>query len=206
MTVTCCITRPRLAAVMKRSLTNENAMIASTSTASGPRIGRACRTCWLRCIRDSARRSSKPCGSGCLVVVTVVGVSSVIRSAPAVLESERRVLRLDAGLRLVGDQRDAGVDEVLARGGLRLGAVLGERGERLDTLRRHLQRVLLRGGPDDPGLDVLDAGAAAVDGHDLDVVLPAGGLDRLVRAGSGRLVDRVEEVDRRVALQQVLHR
>ena len=46
------------------------------------------------------------------------------------------------------------------------------------------------------GLDVLDAGAAAVDRDDQDVLLLAGGLQRLVGAGGGRLVDRVDEVDR----------
>ena len=70
----------------------------------------------------------------------------------------------------------------------------------------HLQRVLLRGRADDAVLDVLHARAAAVDGDDRDVLLLAGGLERLVRARGGGLVDRVDEVDRRVLLEQVLHR
>ena len=116
-------------------------------------------------------------------------------------------LDVDAGLRLVGDQRDAGVDEGLAGGGLRLGAVLGERGDRL----RRPAAAIFSGyccevAPSWPALTAVDAGAAAVDRDDRDVVLLARRLERLVRARRGRLVDRVDEVDRRVLLQQVLHR
>ncbi len=57
-----------------------------------------------------------------------------------------------------------------------------------------------------PALDVLHARAAAVDGDDRHVLVLAGGLERLVGAGRGGLVDRVDEVDRRVLLEQVLHR
>ena len=68
-------------------------------------------------------------------------------------------------------------------------------GDRLDAERGHLQRVLLRGGADHAVLDVLDAGAAAVDRDDQHVVLAAHGLQRLVGAGGGGLVDRVDDVD-----------
>ena len=96
--------------------------------------------------------------------------------------------------------------KVLPSVACRLGAVLGEGRDRGDALGGHLQRVLLRGGADLAGLHGLDAGAAAVDRDDGDVLVPAGRLQRLVGAGRGRLVDRVDEVDRRVLLQQVLHR
>ena len=48
--------------------------------------------------------------------------------------------------------------------------------------------------------------AAAVDGHDRHVAFLAGRLQRLVGAERRRLVDRVDEVDVRDLLEQVLHR
>jgi hypothetical protein len=45
MTVTCARTRERLAAAKKRVLTIEKAMIATTSTASGPSTGLPCSRC-----------------------------------------------------------------------------------------------------------------------------------------------------------------
>jgi hypothetical protein len=56
------------------------------------------------------------------------------RSAPAEVHAFLDGDRLDALDRLVGHQRNAGVEEVLAFGRLRLGAVLGELGDRLDAL------------------------------------------------------------------------
>ena len=70
----------------------------------------------------------------------------------------------------------------------------------------HLERELHRGRADDARRDVVDAGAAAVDRDDGDVLVLAGRLERLVRPGRRGLVDRVDQVDRRVLLQQVLHR
>jgi hypothetical protein len=70
----------------------------------------------------------------------------------------------------------------------------------------HQQRILLRGGADHAVGDVLNAGAAAVDRDDQHVVLAADRLERLIGAGGGRLVDRVDHVDHRVLGQQVLHR
>src|SRR3712207_2554485 len=101
-------------------------MIASARTASGPRIGRACRTCLSRWRGVSARRSATPWGCGRADVGTEPGASSVLGSAPAVLQPERGVLELDARLRLGGDDGDAGIGEVLAHGGRGLGAELGE--------------------------------------------------------------------------------
>ncbi len=76
ITVTCCSTRPRFAADRNRPLTIANAMIATTSTASGPRIGLACRTCWMRLSADSDRWSSKPEGAlGGAVAVSPVSVA-----------------------------------------------------------------------------------------------------------------------------------
>ena len=77
ITVTCCSTRPRFAAERNRPLTIANAMIATTSTASGPRIGLACRTCWMRLSIDSDRCSSKPVGrfGGAVAVPPEVSVA-----------------------------------------------------------------------------------------------------------------------------------
>ena len=51
-------------------------MIARTSTASGPRIGLACRTCWMRRPSDSGLRCSNPVsGSGVRVAVPPDGVA-----------------------------------------------------------------------------------------------------------------------------------
>src|SRR5689334_22721850 len=85
---------------------------------------------------------------------------------PAELQALVRIDRLDAVDRLVGDQLDAGVEELQARSRLRLLAALGELGHRLDAFRRHEQRILLRGRTDDAALYVLDAGATAVDRDD----------------------------------------
>src|SRR6266487_1329372 len=122
-------------------------------------------------------------------------------SPPAVVEAELHVLRVHTGLWLVGDQRDAGVG---VAGHLLPG--LGEVDDRVHTEAGHLQRVLLGRGGDLAVLDSLHAGAAAVDGHDHDVLLLAGGLQGRVGAERGGLVDRVDEVDARVLLQAVLHR
>ena len=83
---------------------------------------------------------------------------------------------------------------------------LAKSDDRLDAHLGHLERVLLRGRADDAVLDVLHARAAAVDRDDRDVLLLAGRLERLVGAGRRGLVDRVDEVDVGVLLQQVLHR
>ena len=79
-------------------------------------------------------------------------------SAPARLGAESRVLRGKLGERLIGDHLGTGVDEAS-----RLLAALGVFGDRGDAHRRHLARKLhdRRGGL--TLLDVLDAGAAAVD-------------------------------------------
>ena len=58
---------------------------------------------------------------------------------------------------------------------------------------------------DDAGLDVAHARAAAVNRHDQHLLLLADGLQRLVGAGSGRFVDRVDHVDVRVVLEKVFH-
>ena len=70
MTVTWASTSPRLAAERNRPLMIENAMIDRSRTASGPRIGLACRTCWMRRPSDSGLRCSNPVsGSGVRVAV-----------------------------------------------------------------------------------------------------------------------------------------
>ena len=57
-----------------------------------------------------------------------------------------------------------------------------------------------------PSFTHLDALAAAVDRDDRHALLLAGGLQRRVAAVSGRLVDRVDDVDLVGLLQDVLHR
>src|SRR4051794_2888675 len=94
-----------------------------------------------------------------------------MHSAPAGGLAGSGVDALDAVLRLVRHELDAGVEEVETGTGLRLRAVLRELGDRLDALGGHLQRVLLGGRPDDAVLDVADAGAATVDRDDRDALL-----------------------------------
>src|SRR4029079_6723616 len=136
-----------------------------------------------------------------------VGGAPVCRStrrglAPAVCEAVGDALGGDAGDGLRGDEVDAGVG---VPGGLLAALRVADDGG--DSQGGHLQRVLLRGGVDDAGLDVPDAGAAAVDGHDGHVGLRlAGGLQGRPGARCARLVDRVDDVDVRVLLQAVLHR
>ena len=116
-------------------------------------------------------------------------------------------LDVDAGLRLVGDQVDAGVDEGLAR----RSPAAWCRPWRTRRPPSTPSCAIFSGyccevAPIWPALTACHAGAAAVDRDDRDVLLLAGRLERLVGAGRGGLVDRVDEVDRRVLLQQVLHR
>src|SRR4051794_21842054 len=126
-------------------------------------------------------------------------------SAPADLRGGVRGDAVDAGGRLVGDERDTGVEEVQALRGGRLGAATRDGGDRLHAHGRHLQRVLLGRGTDDAVLDRLDARAAAVDRDD-DRVGDTGCLERGVRTHGRRLVDRVDDVDLRVLGEAVLHR
>ena len=81
ITVTCCSTRPRFAAERNRPLTIANAMIATTSTASGPRIGLACRTCWIA-VEQRLRLvvSSKPVGRFGWAVAVPPEVSEAMRA------------------------------------------------------------------------------------------------------------------------------
>src|SRR5688572_12338021 len=111
--------------------------------------------------------------------------ASALLLAPAQRGAGGHVLALDALLRLGGDQRDAGVGVPAG-----LLAALGVLHARVHTHRRHLQWVLLAGGRDHAGADVLHALAAAVDADDHDVLLLASLLQRVIRTGRGRLVDR----------------
>ncbi|MCY1296667.1 hypothetical protein D9M70_460650 [compost metagenome] len=65
---------------------------------------------------------------------------------------------------------------------------------------------MLRGGADDTFSDRLDARATAVDRDDQHVLLLADGLQRLIGANGGRLVDGVDHVDVGILLQKVFHR
>ena len=121
--------------------------------------------------------------------------------APAQVGAGLDVLAVDAGHRLGGDQRHAGVGVAAD-----LLAGLGVLDAGLDAHRGHLQRVLLRGRGDHAGAHVLDAVAAAVDRDDDHALVLAGLLQRVVGAGRGGLVDRVDEVDVGRLLQAVLHR
>src|SRR6185312_4368470 len=85
-------------------------------------------------------------------------------STPALAEAVSGRGRRKTVDRLVGDQLDAGVEEVQARGRLRLLARLRKVDDRFDALGGHQQRELHGGGADDAGLHVLHARTAAVDG------------------------------------------
>src|SRR5262245_5146411 len=98
-------------------------------------------------MRAAARRTD-PCPSSMVPLLVT----------PARIHAERSVLAVHALHWLVGDERHPGVD-----GARRLLPALCVLDRGLDAERGHLQRVLLRGRGDDAGLDVADAGAAAVD-------------------------------------------
>ena len=118
----------------------------------------------------------------------------------------RGVDRFDAVGGLVGDQRDTGVEEVETLARLRCGAVFNQLHDRLHAELGHLDGVLLAGRIDDAVGDLPDSGAAAVDRDDDHVISAlARGLQRLVRAVGGRLVDRVDDVDVGVLGEQILH-
>ena len=125
---------------------------------------------------------------------------------PALGETFLRRDRRNAFDRLIGHERDAGVEEIEARSRLRLLAGLGVFDRRFDAHGRHQQRVLLGGRADDAGGDVLHARAPAIDGDDERVLGLAGGPERAISAGRGRLVDRVDDIDVRILLEQRLHR
>src|SRR5207244_350020 len=123
------------------------------------------------------------------------------RLAPAIVEAEGRVLRVDPADGLVADERHAGIGVA----GYTL-AILGEVDPGVNAEAGHLQRILLRGGRDPAILHAADAGAPTVDRHDQDAVLLAAVLERLVDAEGRRLVDRVDDVDAGGFGQAVLHR
>src|SRR6266516_2398576 len=211
-TMTCWTMREKLPPVKNRSDLMLKNRQASTSAPSGPSVLRA--NTRLSTLQTPVRVASASAVVAALIerlpvsrarppACRLVGRPSHRRrgSPPAVVQAELHILRVHTGLWLVSDQCDAGV---CVAG--RLLAGLGEVDDRVHTEAGHLQRVLLGRGGDLPVLDSLHPGAAAVDGHDHDVLLLAGGLQRRVGAQRGGLVDRVDEVDARVLLQAVLHR
>src|SRR6266496_2475340 len=217
-TMTCWTMREKLPPVKNRSDLMLKNRQASTSAPSGPSVLRA--NTRLSTLQTPVRVASTsavvaalietaPCLAGPAAAARVSPGRSAFPPAshrgrdspPAVVEAELHILRVHTGLWLVSDQCDAGV---CVAG--RLLAGLGEVDDRVHTEARHLQRVLLGRRGDLPVLDSLHPGAAAVDGHDHDVLLLAGGLQSRVGAQRGGLVDRVDEVDARVLLQAVLHR
>ncbi|ENN86394.1 hypothetical protein RHSP_19669 [Rhizobium freirei PRF 81] len=125
--------------------------------------------------------------------------------APALGRAFLGVDRLQARNRLVRHQRNAGIEEGLAFGRLRLFARRGELLDRLDAEGSHHQRILLRRRADHAFLDGLDARAAAVNRHDQNLLFQADGLQSLIGADGGRFVDRVDDVDARILLQEVFH-
>src|ERR1700722_19991806 len=125
---------------------------------------------------------------------------------PALGETFLRRDRRNAFDRLIGDEGDAGVEEIEAWSRLRLLAGLRVCDRRLNAHRRHQKRVLLGGGADDAGRDVLHAWAPAIDGDDERAFGLVGGPQRAIGARRGRLVDRVDDVDVRILLEQRLHR
>src|SRR5262245_47662613 len=177
-TITCCTMSEKFCPLRKRPVCRAKKTQARTSATDGPRSVSGGR-------RSSRRRHE-----------------TLMRSlAPAIVQAELGVLAVDAGRRLVGDERHPGIG---VPGGFlaRLG-VLDAGGH---SHAGHLQRILLRGRGDDAGLDVLHAHATAIDGHDHHALLLAGGLQRLKGPGRRGLVDRVHQVDVGGLLQAVLHR
>src|ERR1700677_1062364 len=130
---------------------------------------------------------------------------SLARSTPALGETFLRRDRRNAFDRLIGHERNAGVEEIEARARLRLLARLGVFDRRLDALGGHQQRILLGGRADDAGGDVLHAGTTPIDGDDERARLLARGLERGISAGRRRLVDRIDDIDVRILLEQRLH-
>ena len=65
---------------------------------------------------------------------------------------------------------------------------------------------MLRGRADNAFLHVLHAGAAAINGDDQHVIFAPDSLQRLISTGSGRFIDRVNDIDVRVLLEKVFHR
>src|ERR1700722_4945949 len=106
---------------------------------------------------------------------------------PALRETFFRRDRRNAFYRLIGDERDAGVEEIEAWTRLRLLAGLGVFDRRFDAHGRHQKRILLGGGADDAGGDVLHARASAVDGDNDRVLVLAGGLQRAIGPRRARL-------------------
>jgi hypothetical protein len=117
---------------------------------------------------------------------------------PALGQTFLRRDRRNAFDRLIGDERDAGVEEIEAWTRLRLLAGFGVFDRCFDSHGRHQERILLGGGADDAGGDVLHARASAIDGDDERVLGLVGGPQRAIGARRGRLVDRVDDVDVRI--------
>src|SRR5262249_5556824 len=203
MIVTCCSTSEKLKGWKKRSPTNApNSMRLATRTNAGTAVGWTCRTFLARprSVASDAATPSPP-ASGAAVIQSRRRVS-----APAHLQAFLGSLRGQARHGLVGDELDAGVEEVETGCLVRLLARLAEFDDSFDALRSHQQRQLHRGRADDAGLDVLHAGATAVDRDDQGPLVLADRLQRLIGAGRGRLVDGVDEIDAGLLLQEVLHR
>src|SRR4051794_26545420 len=177
-----------------------NTMRASTSTINGLRAGLPCSACWSRSagLRPRLSRSSTAAGfSASLLVWVMAGPphsgcrTGCSRGAPALLRRVGRGLARDALHGAGGRHLGPGVDERLAgriRGRL---AARGDPGNGAHTQLRHLAGVLHRVRGEDPALDQANALAAAVDGDDEGLLLPAGRLQGCVSALTGRLVDAV---------------
>src|SRR6201992_2047152 len=194
ITATCCSMIDRLARAKNRVLIRPKITTARISTISGPSDGGACSAAW----NGLARR--REAGGGASAVAGGV----VIGSAPALVLGGRSG---DAGhprLRRVRVQLSAGVVEVLARlvGGLLPG--LGELGDGLHAVQRHLAGEVARGGADLAVGHERQVAAAAVDGHDRHPGL-ARGLQGFGRAFGRGLVDRVDHRDAGVLGQAGLH-
>src|SRR3990167_5843926 len=158
-TITCCRINEKFCSVRKRSLCVAKKTQASSSAMKGPSV---------------------PMG-GSLAVMSGTLPSLV---APAQVHAGLHVLAVHAGHGSGRDQGHAGVGvaaDLLAR--LRVFHAGGH------AHGGHAQRVLLGGRGDHAGAHVPDAGTTTVDRNDDHVLFPAGGLERLVGAGGGGLVD-----------------
>src|ERR1700761_2779696 len=194
ITVTCWSMIDRLARAKNLVLISPKITTARMSTISGPSDGWACSAAW----NGLARRREAAGGASAVAGGVVIG------SAPALALGGRGGDAGHPGLRRIRVELGAGVVEVLARlvGGLLPG--LGELGDGLHAVQRHLAGELAGGGADLAVGHERQVAAAAVDGHDRYPGL-ARRLECLGRAFGRGLVDRVDHVDAGVLGQAGFH-
>ncbi len=221
-TAVCWIISEIEAGLAKRGLIRLKTTTVATRIRAGLMNGLPCSRCWTRCWGLCRRRASSwAAAPGAVAVVTeilfspgmgrdrtrvdrrpVAGRPSTrvrVRggSAPAEAGALGGVDALHAVGRLVGHQRDAGVEEVqtLVVSGLAPPlAILAIASTPREAI---FSGYCCEVAPMTPSLTDVDAVAATVDGHDERVLLLAGRLEGVVGADRGGLVDGVDDVDAR---------